>query len=98
MLAPQPIEYTTKDGQINTFVPTGKRDMTAADVKRLGQKAEAEGVKVFIDWELQEFIATSGTQEGQVYFVHPRSCSCKGFLFKGRCKHLAKLVQSLPTL
>lgn len=97
MLAPQTIEYVTKNGEIKTHVPPGNC-MTPADIKRLGQKAEAEGVKVFVDFDMQEFIATSGSKSGQVYFVHPRSCECLGFQFRGRCKHVAHLLRNLHKL
>lgn len=97
MFAPQPIQYMTKDGQIKTHVPRGLQ-MSPADIKRLGEKAEAEGIKVFVDFDMQEFIATSGTKQGQVYFVHPNSCSCDGYLYRGRCKHIAHLVRNLHKL
>ena len=98
MLAPQPIEYQTKDGTVKTHVPPGNKLMSPSTIRRLGQKAETEGVKVFVDFDMQEYIATSGSVEGQVYFVHPLSCSCKGWQFRGYCKHQAHLLRNLHKL
>lgn len=97
MLAPQPITYVTKDGTVKTHEPSPIR-MSAFDVARLARKADEEEVQVFVDFDMQEFVATSGSERGKVYHVHFGSCECKGFLFRGRCKHTAKLVRDYHKL
>lgn len=91
MLAPQSIEYRTKSGEIRTHIPSGM-NMSAADAVRLAEKADREGVQIYTDLENKTFIATSGTFPSERYYhTDYSSCSCPGFTFHGRCKHVASL-------
>ncbi len=64
---------------------------------RLLQIARDSGVQLKRD-SLGDYWATSISDPGWLHKVEPDSCSCRGFVRHGRCRHVAALLAYLGTL
>ena len=64
---------------------------------RLLAKAKAEGVKLLRDQDGRHYASSTSTP-GRRYLVTGYSCTCRGFLSHGRCKHHAALMSALGWL
>ena len=60
--------------------------------RRLADKAQAEGVKLYVDRRDQRHYAASTTRPGDLYYVTLLSCSCRGFIAHQRCKHHSAIL------
>jgi hypothetical protein len=64
---------------------------------RLLGVARESGVKLLHD-DVGDYFATSVSEPTLLHRVSPDGCSCRGYLFHGRCRHLAALLAHLGQL
>jgi len=60
---------------------------TAEDHHRRAAQAERKGVRIFLDHHTGQHVATSASNPAGCYHVSIEGCTCRGFVFRGRCKH-----------
>ena len=66
-------------------------------LRRLLQVARESGVRLLRD-DVGDYFATSVSEPTLLHRVSPDGCSCRGYLFHGRCRHLAALLDHLGEL
>ena len=74
------------------------RPTTPADLWRLAEQGQRNGVVILTECVSGERFATSASEPGTVYRLTARSCTCKGFDFHGRCQHHSLLLAQLGWL
>ena len=62
---------------------------------RLLAKARTEGVQLFRDRSDGRHYASSVSTPGRLHYLTAYSCTCKGFIAHGRCKHPSALLAAL---
>lgn len=68
---------------------------TAEDHQRRATQAESEGIRILVDHRTGQHVATSASNASRCYHVSPEGCTCRGFVFQGRCKHHSLLLSEL---
>ncbi len=68
---------------------------TAEDHQRRANQAEREGVRILVDARTGQHVATSASDASRCYHVTPTGCTCRGFVFRGRCQHHSLLLAEL---
>ena len=74
------------------------RPTTPANLWRLAEQGEQNGVRILTECVSGERFATSASEPGTVYRLTARSCTCKGFAYHGRCQHHSLLLAQLGWL
>jgi hypothetical protein len=67
----------------------------AEDLQRLADRADREGVIIYVERVVGRHDATSGRDPTRLYRVSPSACDCPGFTTWGRCGHAALLASQL---
>ena|SRR5579884_3639172 len=74
------------------------RPTTPADLWRLAEQGERNGVRLLTECLSGERFATSASEPGVIYRLTAYSCACKGFAYWGRCQHHSLLLKELGWL
>src|SRR5215218_4740429 len=74
------------------------RPTTPANLWRLAEQGEQNGVRILTECVSGERFATSASEPGTVYRLTAHGCSCKGFAYHGRCQHHSLLLAQLGWL
>lgn len=67
----------------------------AEDHQRRAAQSEREGVRILVDGRTGQHVATSASDASRCYHVTPDGCTCRGFVFRNRCKHHTLLLAEL---
>ncbi len=86
------VEIERQEAERETVRLEAERDEA---IRRLGEKARAEGVQLFRDARDDRYYASSVSQPGKMHYLTGVSCDCMGFASHGRCKHHSALVVTL---
>jgi len=65
---------------------------------RLLAKARQEGIRLYRDSSDGRHYASSSSMPGRLHYLTAYSCTCKGFIAHGRCKHHSALLAALGWL
>jgi len=68
---------------------------SAEDHHHRAVQAEREGVRILVDARTGQHVATSASNPAGCYHVTPNGCTCRGWTFRGRCKHHSVLLAEL---
>jgi len=74
------------------------RPTTPANLWRLAEQGEQNGVRILTECVSGERFATSASEPGTVYRLTAHTCTCKGFAYHGRCQHHSLLLAQLGWL
>ena len=74
------------------------RPTTPADLWRLAEQGQQNGVAILSESASGERFATSASEPGTIHRLTAHGCSCKGFTYAGRCQHHSLLLAQLGWL
>src|SRR5215207_3315540 len=74
------------------------RPTTPADLWRLAEQGQQNGVVILSECVSGERFATSVSEPGTIYRLTAQDCTCKGFTYHGRCQHHSLLLAQLGWL
>jgi hypothetical protein len=83
---------------MNTIATTVAPESREAALMRLADKARATSIRLYQDRVDGRFYASSRSHPGALHRLTGFSCTCQGFIRRGRCAHLAALHSALGWL